>query len=72
MFAKEAASVRASPQGTVLTLRAKKSDVDAFATGKLDFDAFQRKVEQNSYAGSGYGITSINSWSKPASGALAR
>jgi hypothetical protein len=69
---REATLLRASAQGTVLTLRAKKSDVDAFASGKMDFDGFQKKTEQNSYSGNGYGITSINSWSKTrgASGGL--
>src|SRR5439155_15306987 len=56
--------LRASTQGTVLTLRVKKADVEAFATGKLDLEAFEKKVEQHSYPGSGYGITSINSWSR--------
>jgi hypothetical protein len=49
-------------KGSVLTLRAKKSDIDAFASGKLDADAFSAKVMTASYAGSGIGITSINSW----------
>jgi hypothetical protein len=30
---------------TVLTIRAKKSDVDAFAKGELDFEKFQEKVK---------------------------
>ena len=62
--------LRASTQGTVLALRVKKADVDAFATGKLDLEALEKKVGQHSYPGSGYGITSINSWSR--SGATGR
>jgi len=49
-------------RGTVLTLRATKSDITAFASGKLDPDAFKAKVRTASYVGSGYGVTSVNSW----------
>jgi hypothetical protein len=49
-------------KGSVLTLRAKKSDIDGFAAGKLDAAAFKAKVTVTAYAGSGVGITSINSW----------
>jgi hypothetical protein len=49
-------------KGSVLTLRAKKSDIDDFAAGKLDAAAFKEKVVVTAYAGSGVGITSINSW----------
>lgn len=52
----------ASSKGTVLTLRARKSDIDAFASGQLNTDAFKAKVNMTAYAGSGSGITSINSW----------
>jgi hypothetical protein len=38
-----------SPSTTVLTIRAKKSDVDSFARGKLDFEKFQQKVEIFTY-----------------------
>jgi hypothetical protein len=62
--AREPNVVRTSIQGTVLALRVKKSDVDAFAGDKMDFEGFQKRAEQNSYPGSGYGITSINSWSR--------
>ncbi len=37
------------PLATVLTIRAKKSDVDAFAKGELDFEQFQQKVEIFTY-----------------------
>ena len=37
------------PSATVLTIRAKKSDVDAFAKGELDFEQFQQKVEIFTY-----------------------
>ena len=39
----------ASPSATVLTIRAKKSDVDAFAKGELDSEQFQQKVEIFTY-----------------------
>lgn len=38
-----------SPSTTVLTIRAKKSDVDDFAKGELDFEQFQQKVEIFTY-----------------------
>jgi hypothetical protein len=34
---------------TVLTMQAKKSDIDAFAQGALDFDQFRRKVKSFTY-----------------------
>jgi len=39
----------ASSSTTVLTIRAKKSDVDAFAGGELDFDRFREKVKTVMY-----------------------
>ncbi len=42
-------SEMAPPSTTVLTIRAKKSDVDAFAKGELDFEQFQQKVEIFTY-----------------------
>ncbi len=42
-------SEMALPSATVLTIRAKKSDVDDFARGELDFEEFQQKVEIFSY-----------------------
>jgi hypothetical protein len=53
---------RTTLQGTVLTLRARKSDVDAAAKGTLDDDAFAKKVTVNTYAGNGHGVTSVNTW----------
>lgn len=38
-----------SASTTVLTIRAKKSDVDDFAKGELDFEKFQQKVEIFTY-----------------------
>lgn len=35
------------PQSSVLTLRAKKSDVDAFGKGKLDYEEFLQRVESS-------------------------
>ncbi len=51
-----------SEQGTVMTLKAKKADIDAFASGKMDLDAFSNKVTVATYSGNGYGMTSVNSW----------
>ena len=42
--------------------------MDAFAKGQMDLEAFQKKAEQHSYTGSGYGVSSINSWSKGSGG----
>lgn len=49
-------------RGTVLTLRAKRSDADMFAKGELSFEAFRARVSIHAYPGNGYGITSLNSW----------
>ena len=48
--------------GTALTLRAKKSDVDAFAKGDLDFAGFRRLTSLNTQAGAGCDLTGANSW----------
>lgn len=56
------ASGAAAQKGTVLTLRVKTSDIVTFAQGKLSFEEFSQKVTSTTYAGSGYGITSVNSW----------
>jgi hypothetical protein len=55
-------SSKAGPQGTVLTVRAKKSDVDAFARGEMNLETFQKGAVFNAYLGNGYGILSLNSW----------
>jgi hypothetical protein len=57
-----------SDPGTVMTFKARKADIDAFAKGEMDYDAFAGKVITTAYAGSGYGITSINSWLQSGSG----
>jgi hypothetical protein len=64
LAAKDALLLRSSSQGTVLALRVRKADVDAFAKGQIDLDGFRKKAEQHSYFGSGNGVTSINSWSR--------
>ena len=33
------------PQATIMTIRVKKSDVDAFAKGESDFEKFRQKVQ---------------------------
>ncbi len=38
-----------SASTTVLTIRSKKRDVDAFAIGELDFEEFQEKVDIFTY-----------------------
>src|SRR5256714_677998 len=53
---------RPARPGTVLTMRVRKGDVDAFSKGTINYDAFAKKVATNMYLGSGYGITSLNSW----------
>jgi len=55
------------PRGTVLTLRAKKSDIDAYAAGILDATKFREKTTLAAYLGNGYGVTSVNSWAKSGS-----
>jgi hypothetical protein len=40
-----------SPQGTVLTIKVSKADVDAFAKGDLSFEAFSQKAKVMAYAG---------------------
>jgi hypothetical protein len=42
-------STTASSPSTVLTIRAKKTDVDDFAKGELDFEQFQEKVKTLMY-----------------------
>ena len=37
------------PSATVMTIRAKKSDVSDFAKGEMDFDQFQEMVEIFTY-----------------------
>jgi len=44
-----AAEAVVQPGDTVLTLRVKKSDVDAYAAEKMDFDAFQKKASIQTY-----------------------
>jgi hypothetical protein len=58
---------RTTLQGTVLTLRAKKSDIDAASKGSLDEEAFTKKVTVSTYAGNGYGLKSVNSWVRSSS-----
>jgi len=48
--------------GTVLTIRVRKADVDAFATDEFDLKTFQGRAIINAYAGAGYEVTSLNSW----------
>ena len=65
-------TTRASQQGTVLTLRVRKADADEFSKGTIDFEAFQKKTTMNAYVGNGYGVSSVNSWSRRSSSGTAR
>lgn len=40
---------RPACSATVLTMQARKSDIDAFARGAIDFDQFRRKVKTPIY-----------------------
>lgn len=57
-------SARSSSQGTVLTLRIKKSDIDA---AKEDTAALAKKTLVHTYAGNGHGLSSVNSWIRSSS-----
>ncbi len=54
-------------RGTVLTIRVKKADIDAFASDKLDAGKFKEKAVVTAYLGNGYGVSSVNSWAKSGS-----
>jgi hypothetical protein len=58
MFFKNGVMVPGGPRGrgTILTIRVKKSDVDAFAKGKLNLDEFRKKASLATYAGGAGGI----------------
>jgi hypothetical protein len=43
-------------RGSILTMRAKKSDVDAYAKGKLTLEEFRKKTVQTIYQGGGSGM----------------
>ena len=53
---------RALGQGTVLTIRVKKGDVDAFAKDEVDLKTFEGRATINAYAGTAYDVTSVNTW----------
>jgi hypothetical protein len=63
---------RIASEGTVLTLRAKKSDIDAAEKGTLDADAFAKKVTVSTYFGNGHGLKSVNSWIRSSSSSMRR
>ena len=48
--------------GSVLSLRVRKSDVDAFAKGGLSLETFRSRATPHAYAGAGHGVTSVNTW----------
>lgn len=60
-------NVRTALQGTVLTLRVKKSDLNTD-----DEDALLKKVTINTYAGNGHGLSSVNSWIRSSSSSTLR
>lgn len=47
--------LNAAQHGTIMTIRAKKSDIDAFAKGKLDRDQFSKSVKIEIYPAAGVG-----------------
>ncbi|MFO1501222.1 MAG: hypothetical protein U1G07_23010 [Verrucomicrobiota bacterium] len=61
-----------SQRGTVLTMRVKVKDIAEFAQGKIQPDAFAARVTTTTYAGAGYGITSVNSWLQSGRAAVTR
>ena len=63
-------NARVSSHGTVLTLRLKKSDIDA--AGKDGAEALAKKAIVNTYAGNGHGLSSVNSWIKSSSSSSPR
>ena len=51
-FSWRGGAVEGAPQhGTILSLRVKKSDIDAFAKGKMDLDEFRQKALSTIYEG---------------------
>ena len=53
-------SARTSPRGTILTIRAKKADIDGFAKGRLSLEEFRKNsritvYEGNAFAAPGFG-----------------
>jgi hypothetical protein len=40
-------------RGTILTIRVRKADADAFAKGKLDLDGLRKKAKVSAYSGNG-------------------
>src|SRR5882724_4046808 len=49
-------------RGTIMTIRVKKSDVDALAKGKLDSDEFRKKAKVTTYLGSAESGTGVMSF----------
>jgi hypothetical protein len=52
----------AAQKGTVLSMRVKKADIDAYSGGKLNLEEFAKKISMATYGGNGFGMTSLNSW----------
>jgi hypothetical protein len=42
-------------RGTIMTVRAKKADIDAYAKGDLDSEQFRKRTQLETYAGGGVG-----------------
>jgi hypothetical protein len=61
-YAASSAQVHVSQNGTVMTLRARRGDIESFARGKTSLDEFSKLVQTQSYFGNGYGVLSLNSW----------
>jgi hypothetical protein len=52
-------------RGTIMTIRVKKSDADAFAKGKLTLDDFRKKASVTTYAGDTGGWSSASVFGAP-------
>ena len=50
------------PQGSTMTIRVKKADVDAFAKGKLTVEEFRKKAKIATYASAMSGSSGSGGW----------
>ena len=63
---RERSTTAASRGETIMTVRVKKADVDAFAQGKLDANDFRKKAKLFVYAKSSEPLTGSALWTEPA------
>ncbi len=57
---------RDSGRGTVLTIRVRKSDLDALAKGDLKPEDFAKQAIFHAYEGSGHDLAGLNAWTQKA------